>query len=98
MLTVVWIETDEMSGCWMNCVNGTGWPWAPPSNTGVMNVVIGNSAVVGGAMLTRNGVSDMRTKRRSPETTAWMVRLDWPVDTRLFCGLNTSCPFDWKTF
>jgi len=37
---------SEKLGCWKNCVNGTGWPWLPPSNTGVMNVLIGNSGTV----------------------------------------------------
>src|SRR5438132_2951935 len=31
-------------GCWMNCVKGSGWPTAPPSNTGVINDVIGNKS------------------------------------------------------
>ncbi len=39
----VWTFRVVNAGCWRNCVNGIGWPWLPPSNTGVMNVVTGNS-------------------------------------------------------
>ena len=39
-----------MCGCWMNCVNGIGCPWAPPSNTGVMKVVTGKSGTMAEAM------------------------------------------------
>src|SRR5437763_2861395 len=95
MLTVVWIWTIETAGCWTNWVNGIGWPWAPPSNTGVMKDVTGNRAVTDDAALVMLGTMLRRTKRRSAVTTAWMVS-DTTELSGKFKGLNTSWPPDWK--
>src|SRR5205814_5941745 len=73
--TVVWIVTVANAGCWTNWVNGIGWPWAPPSNTGVMNVVTGNSGTTALARLVSVGDTFRRTNRRSADTTPWIVRL-----------------------
>src|SRR5437879_4195360 len=95
--TVVFTDSVFKVGCWMNCVNGTGWPTAPPSNTGVINVVIGKSGTLAEARLDRLGASDMRTKRRSAEITAFMLSWMPPVGNRLFDGTKTIWPPAWTT-
>ena len=81
------------AGCCRNCVNGIGWPWLPPSNTGVTNVVNGNSGTVAPDWAASVTGRFSRTNRRSAETT----RLDrrWsapPVSGRRSCpGRGTGC-------
>ena len=60
-------------GCWMNCVNTTGWPVAVPSNSGKIGITIGNRLTSPWTRFDMVGASDRRTKRRSAEITAWMV-------------------------
>src|SRR5262249_1707296 len=71
--TVVLTVMTFRAGCCKNCVNGTGWPTAPPSKIGVMNVVIGKSGTLAEAMFVNDGANDSRTKRRSAEITALSV-------------------------
>src|SRR5262249_59259186 len=86
-------------GCWRNWVNGIGTPCEPPSNTGVMNVVIGNSGTVAPVSAARVTGRFIRTNRRSAETTAWMPIVKFvsgPGRNALF-GMNTICPFTQTT-
>src|SRR5437588_7136203 len=74
------------AGCWRNCVNGTGWPTAPPSKIGVMNVVIGYSCTLAEVRFVKVGATVRRTKRRSAEIVGRMVKLTPPVGNRALVG------------
>ena len=94
--TVVWMFRVVNAGCCRNCVNGIGIPWLPPSNTGVMNVVTGNSGTVAPVWAARFTGRFNRTNRRSADTTAWMPMLEVRVRAgQRVCsvGMNTNCPF-----
>src|SRR5579885_2503560 len=71
--TVVWTLMVETDGCWKNWVNGIGTPCDPPSNTGVMNAVTGDSGTVADVRAVRVGARFIRTNRRSADTIAWTV-------------------------
>src|SRR5690606_5770818 len=100
--TVVEIEMFFRPGCWRNWVNGTGWPWEPPSNTGMTNVVIGNSGTrvesTGDpvppprrppppGVLLSDGTRFRRTNRRSAETTDCTVSVT-PVGNGWLVGMK----------
>src|SRR5438477_4607259 len=85
------------TGCCKNCVNGTGWPTAPPSKIGVMYVVIGNSCTLAGVKFVKAGVRDLRTNRRSAEITAFIANCIPPVMNGLLFGTNTTWPPSWAT-
>ena len=83
-------------------MNGIGTPWLPPSNTGVMNVVIGNSGTVAPVCAANVTGKLMRTNRRSADTTACSEMLIAPPvppkgspgpGNGVTCGMNTICPF-----
>src|SRR5262245_32101710 len=84
-------------GCCRNWVNGIGTPCDPPSNTGAMNVVTGNSGTVSPVWADMVTGRLMRTNRRSADTTPCraMVRLgeSVPLGNGVFDGMNTICPF-----
>src|SRR5260370_28188520 len=63
--TVVLMVMVLVDGCWMNWVNGIGWPTAPPSKIGVMNVVIGKSGTTLLANDVKGGVTVSPTNRRA---------------------------------
>ena len=84
-------------GCWMNWVNGIGWPTAPPSNTGVMNVVIGKSGTTAEARLFRVGAREIRTNRRSAEIVGRIARLMPVVGNTWLSGMKTTWPPAWTT-
>src|SRR5262245_5400289 len=74
--TVVEIVMLAKVGVCTNCVNSTGWPDWLPSIEVKIGTTIGNVAIDPpgpGSRLVIVGVSDMRTYRRSADTTAWMV-------------------------
>ena len=97
IITVVWIVTEANCGCCTNCVNGTGCPCAPPSNTGVMKVVTGKSGTIALARLVNVGVMFIRTNRRSADTTPWIVMFT-PSGNGVFVGEKTICPPNPITF
>ena len=78
-------------------MNGTGWPTAPPSKIGVMNVVIGKSCTLADVKFIKLGATDRRTKRRSAEITGRMANVIPPVGNGVLFGTNTTWPPSWAT-
>jgi hypothetical protein len=77
-------------GCWMNCVNGIGCPDEPPSNTGVTNVVTGNSGTWQEASSFHSAFRPTATYRRSADTVGQALSVN-PVVNASFFG-TAACP------
>src|SRR5262249_26587726 len=89
--TVVCMETELTTGCWTYCVKSTGCPVPVLSNCGKIGTTTGNWFTCVVARLVSDGVSDIRTNRRSAEITACIVR-NTPNGYNCDCGIKVKIP------
>src|SRR5258708_7433919 len=91
--TVVPTVMVLFTGSWIICVNTIGLVVPGPIwLLGKIGTTIGNSCTGPGTGTLKVGLSDMRTKRRSPEITA--CKVSWtPVVTGVTVGVNSTRPF-----